>query len=314
MNRAHRQAEIENQRKAALMAFAQALNRESHHLIQSPELTWPLLFNRLQWEQGLVQERLAPQLAARSRPWIRTWSPHAESGTLIRTIPAHYKSVLACAVSPDGYIFASGSMDGTLKLWDASNGRQRFTLSGHDGPVGTCTFSPDGCLLLSGSWDTTLKIWDASTGQEVATLPGHTDRVNDCSFSIFGCHILSAGEDGTLIFSNFPRKEDPLIPSPHLEFLSSLLPMVELDDYYVVHAGFRPYVPIEDQDIFDMTWIRNEFLLSEYDFGKVVIFGHTPFNNPVVMKNKMGIDTGAVYGNRLTCLELPEVQFHSVAP
>ncbi|MBW1689665.1 MAG: serine/threonine protein phosphatase [Deltaproteobacteria bacterium] len=128
-------------------------------------------------------------------------------------------------------------------------------------------------------------------------------------------YILNGG-GATLMSYNRARhsKEDPLIPPPHLEFLSSLVPMVELDDYYIVHAGFRPHVPIQEQTLFDMLWIRNEFLLSEYDFGKVVIFGHTPFNNPVVMKNKMGIDTGAVYGNQLTCLELPEVRFHSVAP
>jgi len=128
-------------------------------------------------------------------------------------------------------------------------------------------------------------------------------------------YILNSG-GATLMSYDRARKnmDDPLIPSAHLEFLSSLLPMIELDDYYIVHAGFRPHVPIKDQELFDMLWIRNEFLLSEYNFGKVVIFGHTPFNNPVVMKNKIGIDTGAVFGNRLTCLELPEVRFHSVAP
>jgi serine/threonine protein phosphatase 1 len=128
-------------------------------------------------------------------------------------------------------------------------------------------------------------------------------------------YILNGGGATLMSYDRVRRnKEDSLIPSSHLEFLSSLLLMVELDDYYIVHAGFRPHIPIEDQELFDMIWIRNEFLLSQYDFGKVVIFGHTPFNNPVVMKNKMGIDTGAVFGNRLTCLELPGVRFHSVAP
>lgn len=128
-------------------------------------------------------------------------------------------------------------------------------------------------------------------------------------------YILNGG-GATLMSYDRARqnKDEPLIPPEHLTFFSSLLPMVELDDYYVVHAGFRPHVPIESQDYADMIWIRNEFLLSDYDFGKVVIFGHTPFNDPVVMDNKIGIDTGAVYGNQLTCLELPEVRFHSVGP
>ena len=106
--------------------------------------------------------------------------------------------------------------------------------------------------------------------------------------------------------------KDPLIPPSHLDFFSSLLSMVELDEYYVVHAGFRPKVRIQDQDLFDMIWIRDEFIYSDYDFGKVVIFGHTPFHSPLILKNKIGIDTGAVYGNCLTCLELPEKKFYSI--
>jgi len=109
-------------------------------------------------------------------------------------------------------------------------------------------------------------------------------------------------------------QDDALIPSSHLDFFSSLLSMVDLEQYYIVHAGFRPNISIEDQDLNDMIWIREEFIYSNYDFGKVVIFGHTPLNSPLIMKNKIGIDTGAVFGNYLTCLELPEEKFHSVRP
>jgi serine/threonine protein phosphatase 1 len=109
-------------------------------------------------------------------------------------------------------------------------------------------------------------------------------------------------------------QDDALIPSSHLDFYSSLLSMIELEQYYIVHAGFRPNISIEDQDLNDMIWIREEFIYSNYDFGKVVIFGHTPLNSPLIMKNKIGIDTGAVFGNYLTCLELPEEKFHSVRP
>jgi len=107
-------------------------------------------------------------------------------------------------------------------------------------------------------------------------------------------------------------QDDPLIPPSHLDFFSSLLIMIELEHYYIVHAGFHPNIGIEDQSLNDMIWIREEFIYSDYDFGKVVIFGHTPFNSPLVMKNKIGIDTGAVFGNYLTCLELPGKKFHSV--
>ncbi|MBN1830521.1 MAG: serine/threonine protein phosphatase [Deltaproteobacteria bacterium] len=108
------------------------------------------------------------------------------------------------------------------------------------------------------------------------------------------------------------NEDDPLIPPEHVAFFKDLIPYIELEDYYVVHAGFRPGVPIEDQSLEDLIWIREPFIFSNHDFGKTVIFGHTPIAEPLMMDNKIGLDTGAVYGNRLTCLELPRMKFHSV--
>jgi serine/threonine protein phosphatase 1 len=105
---------------------------------------------------------------------------------------------------------------------------------------------------------------------------------------------------------------ETLVPEKHLSFLKSLRKWIEMDDYYVVHAGFRPGVGPGDQTLEDLLWIREPFIFSEHDFGKKVIFGHTPFSDPLIMDNKIGLDTGAVYGNKLTCLELPALKFHSV--
>lgn len=102
------------------------------------------------------------------------------------------------------------------------------------------------------------------------------------------------------------------VPPEHLEFLKSLKPWLELEEYYVVHAGMRPGVPMHRQTLEDLVWIRDTFIYSDYEFGKRVIFGHTPFSEPLIMPNKIGLDTGAVYGRRLTCLELPAFLFHSV--
>jgi serine/threonine protein phosphatase 1 len=109
-----------------------------------------------------------------------------------------------------------------------------------------------------------------------------------------------------------PEGKGLLVPEDHMSFYRSLKTYLELEDYYVVHAGFRPGVEIEKQNLEDMTWIREPFIYSDYEFGKRVIFGHTPFREPLVLENKIGLDTGAVYGNRLTCLELPDLRFYSV--
>jgi serine/threonine protein phosphatase 1 len=102
------------------------------------------------------------------------------------------------------------------------------------------------------------------------------------------------------------------VPQDHLEFFYSLKSYIELEDYYFVHAGFQPGVEIKKQKLEDMLWIRDSFINSHYDFGKKVVFGHTPLQEPLVMKNKIGLDTSAVYENSLTCLELPKERFYSV--
>lgn len=102
------------------------------------------------------------------------------------------------------------------------------------------------------------------------------------------------------------------IPIKHLRFFEALLPYYETDQYIFVHAGLFPGIPLADQDIQDLQWIRETFIDSEYDFGKRVVFGHTHFTAPLVTANKIGIDTGAVYGGKLTCVELPTLKFYQV--
>jgi serine/threonine protein phosphatase 1 len=99
------------------------------------------------------------------------------------------------------------------------------------------------------------------------------------------------------------------IPPDHLGFYKSLRLYYETTDFIFVHAGLRPRVSLERQDTEDLLWIRDKFINTKYDFGKRVIFGHTPLKRPLVEPNKIGIDTGAVYGNTLTCVQLPELVF-----
>ncbi|MBW1805462.1 MAG: serine/threonine protein phosphatase [Deltaproteobacteria bacterium] len=131
-------------------------------------------------------------------------------------------------------------------------------------------------------------------------LEGHCDE------SLF----LRNGGDRTL--ASYKEGGDINVPPEHLSFFESLQSMIELKEHYVVHAGLVPGIDMKFQRKNDKMWIRDPFIYSNYDFGKRVIFGHTPFVEPLVMDNKIGLDTGAVFGNKLTCLELPDMIFHSV--
>jgi WD40 repeat protein len=67
--------------------------------------------------------------------------------------------VLSVAFSPDGQALASGSLDNTIRLWDAASGALLRTLKGHTYTVRSVAFSPDGRALASGSWDGTVRLW-----------------------------------------------------------------------------------------------------------------------------------------------------------
>ena len=102
------------------------------------------------------------------------------------------------------------------------------------------------------------------------------------------------------------------IPDEHLDFYRSLLPYYETDQFIFVHAGLRPGIPLSRQHMDDIIWIRNDFINSTYNFGKKVVFGHTPLAKPLIELNKIGIDTGAVYGGKLTCIELTEMKIEQI--
>ena len=124
---------------------------------------------------------------------------------------------------------------------------------------------------------------------------------------------LNGGQQTLDEYLNRSDKKDAFpIPPEHLEFFNSLQLYYQTDDYIFVHAGLREKVPLESQAKMDLLWIRDEFIHSDFNFGKRVIFGHSPFKEPLLQANKIGIDTGAVYGNLLTCVQLPEIEFFSV--
>lgn len=81
------------------------------------------------------------------------------------------------------------------------------------------------------------------------------------------------------------------------DFLKTL-PAIHDDGIRIfVHAGLRPGVAIADQDEGDMLMIRDEFLGSEFDFGKPVVHGHTISTDPHIHATRIGLDTGAYSTN-----------------
>jgi serine/threonine protein phosphatase 1 len=94
------------------------------------------------------------------------------------------------------------------------------------------------------------------------------------------------------------------VPDAHLRFLQGLGRSTEFGDYFFCHAGIRPGIPLADQDLEDLIWIRREFLNHDGLHPKLIVHGHTPTAAVEVKPNRINIDTGAFHSGRLTALAI----------
>jgi serine/threonine protein phosphatase 1 len=92
------------------------------------------------------------------------------------------------------------------------------------------------------------------------------------------------------------------IPQDHIDWIRHLPKFHDDGKRFFVHAGVHPDRPLDQQDDHDLPWIREPFLSSSKDFGRLIVHGHTPTKSgvPDQHRNRLNIDTGAVYGRALT--------------
>lgn len=109
------------------------------------------------------------------------------------------------------------------------------------------------------------------------------------------------------IHNIFARPSEILaaLPPEHVAFFQSLEIGVTLAEFVFVHAGIHPQRLMDAQVPGDLMWIRGDFVHAEHGAAKTVVFGHTPFEDVFLhLPYKIGIDTGCVFGNKLSVVEL----------
>ena len=107
-----------------------------------------------------------------------------------------------------------------------------------------------------------------------------------------------------LTLEQLQQRMHAAVPAEHRAFLSAAEDSIVVGDYLFVHAGIRPGVPLAEQRVSDLRWIRDRFIHHEGDHGFVVVHGHTITDDVEEMPNRIGIDTGAFMSGRLTALGL----------
>ncbi|MBI4525534.1 MAG: serine/threonine protein phosphatase [Deltaproteobacteria bacterium] len=104
-----------------------------------------------------------------------------------------------------------------------------------------------------------------------------------------------------------------LTPSDHLDFFAGLKTYYLMDPFLCVHAGVHPAKPLSQQSAEELFWIRDAFILNHHILPYTVLFGHTPQREVFFdLPYKIGLDTGLVYGNELSCLEVNEKVLYQI--
>src|SRR3954451_7593555 len=148
-------------RRQLLAAFARAVAVESDVLAVRPELTWEHLANRLQWTVDELTGPLATEARRRSAAgevWLRLRTRFTESAALLRRLAPDADELSACVLTPDGALAVSTAMDGTVRVWNARNGRAVRVLRGAGRPV-ACAVSPDNRYAVATDGTGAVHVW-----------------------------------------------------------------------------------------------------------------------------------------------------------
>lgn len=145
------------------------------------------------------------------------------SDQAVMTLSGDKERVYDLTFAPDGKRFISAGRDGTIRVWNASDGTELMTLSGHKETVMSATFSPDGKRIASVSTDETIKVWDAQSGVELMTLAGDNGLFNPnrgpIAFSPDSRKIVSGSQDNAIKVWDANSGTELMILSGHEDWL-----------------------------------------------------------------------------------------------
>jgi WD40 repeat protein/serine/threonine protein kinase len=208
----HAAHETERARQAAESALAQARSaRDAGRMAVARELERdPTTVLALLRE---VEER------SLARAWPVLVSSAIRAGVASAVLGGHHDQVFTAAFSPDGARVATGSWDGTVRLWRTSGLSAPVVLAGHEDRVFDVDFSPDGACLVTASNDRTARVWRADGQGQPVVLAGHTDGVRTAVFSPDGARVLTASADGTARVWRADGQGAPIVLAGHTDQL-----------------------------------------------------------------------------------------------
>ncbi len=170
---------------------------------------------------------------------------------------------------------------------------------------------PDGRQVI----DTILELSERC--QVVALMGNHEamfmEFLNDPTSAAAAGYIFNGGSATLASYSD--EDGNYHIPPSHCDFLNGLRVYHQTDEHLFVHGGI-PNIPVDQLDPsrhgYDMLWMRDSFLSSQFPWSKVIVHGHTPVDSVTISSNRINLDTGCVYNGRLSAMAMPDRRVVSV--
>lgn len=142
------------------------------------------------------------------------WGPDKSVGEEGK-LKGHKHEIFSLAFSPNGQKLASGSFDGSTRIWDSTTWQVLHELAGHGNWVSAVAFSPDGKVLVSAGIDRRIQVWDAETGGNLFTSQEHAKGILSLAYSSDGKTLASGSLDGKILLYNTQnwQVQKTLLPS-----------------------------------------------------------------------------------------------------
>lgn len=151
---------------------------------------------------------------------MRVWD--ATTGQQVWVLRGHTYYVDHVRFSPDGRKIASSGHDGTIRIWDSTQGKLLLTLR-QGNYVHVCAFSPDGNRIAGASFNNSIKVWDSTTGKLVLDRR-HTSKAWGVKYSPAGTSLINSTRSVLHVWDSETGKPLYQFPAPNVATAFALDP------------------------------------------------------------------------------------------